>query len=139
MTDSEPSERLQAMLSDYVDGTLSPADRAEVDAALAADPALRAELDELRTGGLGLRALGRTPAPPELVTAVEATINRRSAGRFFARRTLGDRVPFGVILILAVIILGFIVVTLYSSTTGSLKRDPDPLKPPPQGQVAPTP
>ena len=44
MTDAAPAtdERLQAMLFDYVEGTLSAEERAEVDAALAADPVLRA-------------------------------------------------------------------------------------------------
>lgn len=141
-TDStEPSadERLQAMLSDYVDGTLSAADRAEVEAALAADPALRAEVDELRASIVDLKRLGRAPAPPELGKSVEETIHRRSAGRFFARRTLGDRVPFGVLLIVALIALGIIVAMLYASTTGSLKPNPARPTPPPRGQVAPTP
>jgi anti-sigma factor RsiW len=140
MTDSvEPSadERLQAMLSDYVDGTLSPADRAEIDAALAKDPALRAEVDELRAAVTDLRKLDRAPAPPELAKTVEETIHRRSAGRFFARRTLGDRVPFGVLLIVALIVLGIIVAVLRSSTTGSLKPTPEPTRPPPSGSVLP--
>jgi anti-sigma factor RsiW len=132
-------ERLHAMLADYVDGTLSAADRAEVEAALAADPDLRAEVDDLR-GGLGVfRKLDRAPAPPELAKTVEETIHRRSAGRFFARRTLGDRVPFGVLLIVALIALGVIVVLLWGSTTGSLKLEPDPTLPPPPGGVAPRP
>jgi len=142
MTDStEPSadERLQAMLSDYVDGTLTATDRAEVDAALAADPALRTEVDELRAAMADLRKLDRAPAPPELGKTVEETIYRRSAGRFFARRTLGDRVPFGVLLIVAIIVLGVIVAALHSSTTGSLKRDRALTPPPPPIQVAPTP
>lgn len=142
MTDSAaPSadERLQAMLSDYVDGTLSAADRIEVEAALAADPALRAEVDDLQAAVRDLRTLGRAPAPPELVQTVEDTIHRRSAGRFFARRTLGDRVPFGVLLFVAIIVLGIIVAALHSSTTGSLKRDPERRAPPPPGSVVPTP
>jgi anti-sigma factor RsiW len=142
MTDStEPSadERLQAMLSDYVDGTLSPADREEVDAALAADPALRAEVDELRAAVVDLRKLDRAPAPPALGKSVEETIHRRSAGRFFARRTLGDRVPFGVLLIVAIIVLGIIVAVLHASTTGSLKQEPDLSPPPPPNvQFVPT-
>lgn len=141
MTDStEPGdERLQAMLSDYVDGTLPAAERAEVEAALAADPALRAEVDELRAAVADLRKLDRAPAPPALGKTVEETIHRRSAGRFFARRTLGDRVPFGVLLIVALVVLGVIVALLHGSTTGSLKPAPEPPRKPPSGSVAPTP
>lgn len=147
MTDSAKSpdsaesadERLQALLSDYVDGTISAADRAEVERALAADPALRAEVEDLRGGLPHLRKLDRAPAPAELSKTVEETIHRRSAGRFFARRTLGDRVPFGVLLIVALAALIVIVGLLWSSSTGSLKRDPAPTPPPPPGGVAPRP
>lgn len=147
MTDSAKSpdsaesadERLQALLSDYVDGTISAADRAEVERALAADPALRAEVEDLRGALPHLRKLDRAPAPAELGKTVEETIHRRSAGRFFARRTLGDRVPFGVLLIVALAALIVIVGLLWSSSTGSLKRDPAPTPPPPPGGVAPRP
>ncbi|MBK9033046.1 MAG: zf-HC2 domain-containing protein [Myxococcales bacterium] len=141
MTDTAPAadERLQAMLADYVDGTLTPAERAEVEAALAADPELRAEVEDLR-GSMGLlKSLSPAAAPPELGKTVEDTIHRRSAGRFFGRRTLGDRVPFGVLLILGLIALVAIVALLWSSPSGSLKRDRPAPPPPPTERVAPPP
>ena len=59
-------------------------------------------------------------------------IHKRSAGRFFAKRTLGDRVPFGALLIVAAAGLLAIAYLLWASPTGSLKptRDADP---PPRG------
>jgi anti-sigma factor RsiW len=49
---------MRILLTGYADGELGPADRARVEAALAADPALRAELEDVRrlkelTRGLG--------------------------------------------------------------------------------------
>lgn len=132
-----PDERLQAMLSDYVDGTLTPAERAEVDAALATDPALRAELDEVRASMKLLKSLPPAAAPADLGKSVEETIHRRSAGRFFGRRTLGDRVPFGVLLILAAIALVIIAGLLWSSPTGSLRRERPAAPPPPSVPLVP--
>lgn len=137
MTEPADDERLAAMLSDYVDGTLAPAERAEVEAALAADPALRAEVEELRASVGALKSLPPTAAPPELGRSVEERINQRSAGRFFGRRTLGDRVPFGVLLIVALIALVAILALLWSSPTGSLKRPPPESTPPPAESLVP--
>jgi anti-sigma factor RsiW len=69
MTEPAPrdDDRLYAMLSDYVDGTLTAGERAEVEAALAADPALRAEVDELRGSMALLKSLPPAAAPGELV------------------------------------------------------------------------
>ncbi|MEZ4400695.1 MAG: zf-HC2 domain-containing protein [Kofleriaceae bacterium] len=142
MTDSTTAsadERLAAMLSDYVDGTLAPAERAEVEAALAADPALQAEVDDLRDGLAVFKALPPTAAPADLGTSVEETIRRRSAGRFFGRRTLGDRVPFGALLIVGGIVLVIIAGLLWSSPSGSLRRERSGGKAPPAVPLAPTP
>ena len=64
-------------------------------------------------------------APGSFDQEVTGAIHRRSAGRFFGRRTLGDRVPFGVLLVIALLILIPIAYVMWSSTTGSLKRGPD--------------
>lgn len=140
---SEPAtrddDRLYAMLSDYVDGTLTAAERAEVEAALAADPALRAEVDELRASMSLLKSLPPTTAPGDLGKAVEDKIHKRSAGRFFARRTLGDRVPFGVLLVVGLMLLVSLAWVLRSSSSGSLKRERPAPTAPPTERIAPTP
>src|SRR5690348_3991708 len=52
------------------------------------------------------------------------------ADRFFARRTLGDRVPFGALVALALAGLVVIAYVLWSSSTGSLKVDRDKAREP---------
>ena len=64
-TDQAETERLEAMLSDYVEGTLSLADRQELEKHLAADPALREQLEETREAQKALRSLNKTPAPDD--------------------------------------------------------------------------
>jgi hypothetical protein len=54
----------------------------------------------------------------------------------FARKTLGDRVPFGVLLVVALAGLLVIGYVLWSSTTGSLKVDRAHDRPPAAGSSA---
>lgn len=123
MSDPAESERIEAMLYDYVEGTLSLEERKEVEAHLAKHPELREELEQMREDQKKLKSLNKTPAPQELGQKVEEIIHKRSAGRFFGRRAFGDRVPFGVLLVVALVVLVVIAVLLWSSSTGSLKLE----------------
>jgi anti-sigma factor RsiW len=137
-----PHDEIEAMLSDYRDGTLSAADHARVKEHLAGCEACRGEYAELERTLSALQGMkaSKEGAPPELAERVATTINRRSAGRFFGRKTLGDRVPFGALLVIALIVLGVTAAVLYSSATGSLRTRTAPEPAPIQGSghVAPT-
>jgi anti-sigma factor RsiW len=137
----DQTERLEAMLSDYVEGTLSLAERQELERHLAADPALREQLEETREAQKALKSLNKTPAPDDLGKTVEDIIHRRSAGRFFGRRAFGDRIPFGYLLILALALLVAVSVALCSSSTGSLRleREDRPKPPPGAQEIVPRP
>ena len=131
MTDEE----LDAKLFDYHEGTLSPAERAEVERLLAArGEAIEPppEDDEKYQSGLQSLRAARAPAPATFTADVTDTIHRRSAGRFFGRRTFGDGVPFGVVLIVGLILATIVAGILWSSSTGSLRvrRDPGTAAPP---------
>jgi anti-sigma factor RsiW len=126
----ELDEAILAKVSDYLDGALTGAERAEVERQIAGEPAWQrahAELTETRNFLSGLR---KAHAPAGFAEDVAKTIHKRSAGRLFARRGLGDRVPFGALLAVALISLVVIGYVLWASTTGSLKvdraRDPPP-------------
>ena len=67
-----------------------------------------------------LSGLQKARAPDGFVQDVTSTIHKRSAGRFFARRTFGDRVPFGALAIAAVLGLVVIAYLMWASQTGSL-------------------
>ncbi len=129
--------RLEAMMSDYVEGTLSLAERKQLEARLEQDPALREQLEEIRAAQAALKRLNKTPAPEELSKNVEEIIRRRSDGRFFGRRAFGDRVPFGVILIVALVALLALAILLWSSSTGSLRLErKDAPRPSPEARDA---
>lgn len=142
---SEPAtatddDELIATISDYLDGSLPTDRRADVERKIADDPAWKRTHDELRETRDALSGLQKARAPQTFDQEVTSTIHKRSAGRFFARKTLGDKVPFGALLVLALIFLIIIAYFLWASATGSLRRDRDP-DPPAAGSqsIAPKP
>jgi hypothetical protein len=76
-----------------------------------------------------LSGLHRMAAPDRFEAQVEETIRRRSGGRFFGRKAFGDRVPFEVLAVLALVAGLLVYYMVYSSNTGSLKYEPRPAVP----------
>lgn len=125
-------------LSDYLDNVLPPDERADVETKIANDNAWKsahaALLDARTVVVAGTSTLQKARAPMSFADDVTGTIAKRSAGRFFGRRTFGDRVPFVAILIVALIGLAIIAYIMWRSPTGSLKVDPE-AKPGAQGSA----
>jgi anti-sigma factor RsiW len=123
-------DAILARVSDYLDGALTPPERSEVAGKIASDATWKRAHDELAGTRNVLSGLRKAHAPPSFAEHVTETIHQRSAGRLFARKTLGDRVPFGVLLVIALAGLLVIGYVLWSSSTGSLKveraRNPAP-------------
>jgi anti-sigma factor RsiW len=128
-TEEHVDDEMIGKLSDYLEGRLPDAERAEVDQKIAGDPAWKQTHDEMletmRETKDAISGLQKARAPSAFTQAVTQTINKRSAGRFFARRTFGDRVPFGVLLVVALILMVAVAGVLWQSSTGSLKLDRD--------------
>jgi anti-sigma factor RsiW len=121
--DNDIDEVILATMSDYLDGALTGAERAEVERKIADDPTWKRAHGEMTETRKFLSGMRRAHAPATFVEGVAETIHQRSAGRFFGRRTFGDRVPFGVLVAIAlagILMLGYV---LWSSSTGSLKVD----------------
>lgn len=119
--DSKDSEdAIIAALADYHEGKLASERRAEIEAKLANDPAWQAIDAELRAEPPPLAKLGKVAAPEDLGASVTEAIHRRSGGRFFGKRTLGDRLPTSILLVIAAVLLGAMTLVWCRSTTGSL-------------------
>lgn len=120
-------------VTDYVEGKLTGAEHAEVAAKIASDKPedrmWKQTHDEMADARKVISGMRKAKAPDTFNEDVTSTIEKRSAGRFFARRTLGDRVPFGVLLIIAMIALGIVGYLMWSSPTGSLAVDKQPEAP----------
>jgi len=133
--DDDLDEAIIVRVSDYLDGALAGAERAEVARLIAEDAGYQRAHRELTETRQFLSGLRKAHAPSSFADGVTETIHQRSAGRFFARRTFGDRVPFGALLIVALIGVLVIGYVLWSSSTGSLKVDREHA-PAPHGSAA---
>jgi anti-sigma factor RsiW len=134
-----PDDEIIATLSDYLDGALPKDKHLEVELQLRDDPAWKRTHAELRETRDALSGLMKARAPVKFDEDVTETIHKRSAGRFFAKRTFGDRIPLGVALIIGVIALVIIGAILWSSPTGSLVRDKPSAEPQGSGALVPKP
>jgi anti-sigma factor RsiW len=138
MTTADPTTDEDAIivaLSDYFDGTLPADKKREVEAKIANDPAWKALHDEMldaQKSSEVISGLMKARAPETFDKDVTGMIHKRSGGRFFGRRTFGDRVPVGVLVIIALVIVGVVAYVLWTSQTGSLKvhKEPTPKVPP---------
>jgi hypothetical protein len=125
---TETEDEITATVFDYVEGTLPADKKADVAKKIETDDTWKRIHDEVKETRIATDHISgiikrRAAAPEDLGTNVEKKINQRSAGRFFGRRTFGDRVPFEALLVLAVLGLVVIAYLLWSSQTGSLKVD----------------
>ena len=116
-------DEMIAAISDFLDGALPPARHSEVQAKIEKDAAWKQAYEEIRETRDTMSGLLKARAPAKFDEDVTATIHKRSAGRFFGKRTFGDRVPLVPLLALSVIALLAIGWYLWSSPTGSLKRE----------------
>jgi anti-sigma factor RsiW len=118
---SEAEDVIIVEVSDYLDGALAGSDKDKVAAKISNDPEYKRVHQEMVETRKALSGLQKARLPPSFAQDVTSTIHKRSAGRFFARRTFGDRVPFSALLVVAVLGLCVIAYFMWASQTGSLK------------------
>ena len=125
---SDAEDEMIAKVSDFLDGALAGAERDEIARRIADDPEWKRVHDEVAEtrNASDISGLQKAHAPDSFSEDVTSTIHQRSAGRFFARRTLGDRVPFGVLLVVALVLLIAVAGVMWSSQTGSLTVHHEP-------------
>lgn len=128
----EADDLIIVEVSDFLDGSLKGDERAAVEQKIGNDPAYKRVHDEMVETRKALSGMQKARAPATFASDVTSTIHKRSAGRFFARRTFGDRVPFSALMVIAVLGLAVIGYLMWASNTGSLKRtnEPVPVKAP---------
>ncbi|MEO6950270.1 MAG: zf-HC2 domain-containing protein [Polyangia bacterium] len=97
-------EATQALFSAYVDGELTAAERAVVDAHLAGCEACTAELATFRSTLAAMRGAVPVAPPDAFMDELKAQIRARSRGRFFGarRRGYGPEIASLVTLLIAV-------------------------------------
>jgi anti-sigma factor RsiW len=123
--DLSPEDVIIVEVSDFLDGTLKGPERDVVETKITSDPEYKRVHDEMIETRNALSGMQKARAPSTFASDVTSTIHKRSAGRFFGRRTFGDRVPFSALLVIAVLGLCAIAYLLWASETGSLKPNVD--------------
>ncbi len=118
---NQAHEEIEAKLSDYVEGSLSPAEVTVVEEHLRGCSSCTEALAAVKETVNALSGLHKIPAPPHFDRDVAETIRRRSGGRFFGRRAFGDRVPLELLAILALALGLALYFFLRRSETGSLR------------------
>ena len=111
-------EQASNTFSDYLDGTVAPRDKADLERHLAACIQCRTELAAFRRA-LGSLGQLKQAAPPNFLAGIQQQINRRSRGRFFGGRwKLFGRIPFEwVSLAMIIAMLIYYLTLLYGSPT----------------------
>jgi anti-sigma factor RsiW len=116
---SSPEGHVEERFSEFVEGDLSPEDKATIDRHLAVCTTCRVNLDRFRNTIGRLGAL-RQAAPTSFLPDIQKQIRERSRGRFFGKRwKLFGRIPFEwVSLAMIVAMLIYYIITLQSAPTG---------------------
>ncbi len=117
-------EQVQQLFSEYFEGDLAAAQRAEVESHLRGCAACQAEYEAFQRAMAPLNKLHKIPAPPDLTSAVPDLIARRSRGRFFGRKPLGERLPLEWLSLVMLLLLGglYLLLKLAPSLLGAAPR-----------------
>ncbi|RME48145.1 MAG: hypothetical protein D6796_06715, partial [Caldilineae bacterium] len=114
MTSNHPNEQsntleqARSLLSPYLDGEVTPDERALVEGALARSPELRAELESLRQTVRMVRALPRVPAPRPF-TLTQADAGMPAPKEPFFRRGWFRALAGAMVALSAVLVAGILV------------------------------
>jgi anti-sigma factor RsiW len=119
---AERHEQVEGLLGDYAEGGLDEDGQRRVKEHLAECDACRADLAELEEAIRALSGLHKMSAPQDFDNKVAKTIERRSAGRFFGRKAFGDRIPFELLAVVALVLALAVFALLRTSATGTLDR-----------------
>ena len=114
-------ENIEADFSEYYDKQLPAERETEIERHLAQCEACKSAYEEFTHTVEALSGLHQLPAPQELPSDIEGAIRQRSGGRFFGRKTVGDRIPFGLLALLALIVGLLILIFLRWGGTGALR------------------
>ena len=117
-------ETAGGLLSDYLDGELSPQQERELEAHLEGCPKCTDELEELRQTLDTLGSLKSVSPPTEFVGKIQQRINKRSRGRFFGQESLLVRIPFEWISFVIIMLLLVMYIMTVAQHTPEVKAPP---------------
>ena len=116
---SEEEDDMIEKVGDYLDGSLSGADKEAVAKRIESDPAWKQAHDEMVETRKALSGLQKARAPGHFAADVTDTIRKRSRGAFFSKH---DRflLPLTIVAVLALCVIAYV---LWASQPGSYSND----------------
>lgn len=131
-------EELDLLFNAYFEGELTPEERADFDAKLEQDAEFAQSYEEFVTIMGGLRNLPFEFAPDDFMERVQSRMRTRSRGRFFTDNYLyRSRIPYEVIAIVMIAIMGAAYMMMDPNTDKHLRDDLKVNKPQPTQQQRP--
>lgn len=116
-----------ALLAAYAEGELDGDDLVALEARIAAEPAVAAELAAMRAMSATLHDIGSSDAaaaPEDFANRVAQRIRRRSAGRFFREEASEPRSMLWVVLAVTAVIFGLLAIIHQTDTVQILTDSP---------------
>ena len=110
---TDPHQAIRDRFADYADGALDSGQEQELEEHLSSCSECESAFEEFQREDVGISGLHRMSAPMDFEAGVKDTIRRRSKGRFFGRRAFGDRVPFELLAVLAILLAIATLILLY--------------------------
>ena len=141
MAGESNTEHVDDLFSGHAENSLSQAEQDRLTAHLAGCQRCRDEFAAFQDTLGALSGLESVRAPDGFRSRLERKIEHRSAGRFFGRKTLAERLPFFALAIIALVLAIVVTALVKTSDTGSsdLPRPSDPEPSAPADGVVPRP
>lgn len=113
------------LFSEYYEGSLASEVSAKFAKRLKEDSAYAKVYADFEKTMEVLSGMHRMSAPHDFDKKVEDTIHKRSGGRFFGRKAFGERIPYEILAVIALVLAGAIYWMGRTSDSGGHKIDND--------------
>ncbi|MDQ3033076.1 MAG: hypothetical protein M3Y87_11710 [Myxococcota bacterium] len=125
------SDEARDLFGEALEGTLAPAQKQALDAALASDPELREEYEAYRWVVKGAAAIGAEPdadgepePTPDLLAGVQSRLRRRSRGRYYKDRFSQQSGPRSPVPLLVAIVIALTLAATWVAMQSLVTIDP---------------
>ncbi|MBU0553793.1 hypothetical protein KKF91_20675 [Myxococcota bacterium] len=122
----ERDEALLGQMSDYLEGDLQEAQRAELEALLREDPAFASELEAAAESRALLAGLAPAPVPQHFLRKLQRRVRRRTGGRLLGHRAAQPSFRFSIeiFVVIAVVVMSACWLLLQSASQQALPKGP---------------
>ena len=111
---------IEQTFDEYIDGVLPFDERKAFEKRLEEEPSLKQAFDLFKKSRNALFELGLSNSSNQIKEKVVQSIHKKSGGRFFGKKTFGEKIPIGWIVVLILFVLVLLALTFNKSEFGGL-------------------